>query len=181
MRRGVASSETPTVLFTAPRSRWSPLVSPCINNAFALTAVFSIKCSAMKPVQKHQYKLTEITQFQAKWKKEVTYANCFLRHSFCLQLAALVSFLSVNLFLPPFSLRFWLSKATCILGERQRGWREWRRNTDVAFPRARKDKVMEYLQTRKDRWGNRRKEGRKEERSMVHFCSILPQRCELCL
>lgn len=56
---------------------------------------------------------------------------------------------------------------------------EWCRNTDDAFPRAQKDKVMEYLQTRKDRWGNRGNEERKKERSMAHFCSILPQRYEL--
>lgn len=39
---------------------------------------------------------------------------------------------------------------------------EWCRNTDDAFPRAQKDKVMEYLQTRKDRWeqGERGKEKR---------------------
>lgn len=39
---------------------------------------------------------------------------------------------------------------------------EWCRNTDDAFPRAQKDNVMEYLQTRKDRWeqGERGKEKR---------------------
>lgn len=51
---------------------------------------------------------------------------------------------------------------------------EWCRNTDDAFPRAQKDKVMEYLQTRKDRWGNRENEERKKVRSMAHFCLILP-------
>ncbi len=51
---------------------------------------------------------------------------------------------------------------------------KWCRNTDDAFP-----KVMEYLQTRKDRWGNRGNEERKKERSMAHFCLILPQRYEL--
>lgn len=42
---------------------------------------------------------------------------------------------------------------------------EWCRNTDDAFPRAQKDKVMEYLQTRKDRWGNRgTRKGKKRDR-----------------
>lgn len=42
---------------------------------------------------------------------------------------------------------------------------EWCRNTDDAFPRAQKDKVMEYLQTRKDRWGNGgMRKGKKKDR-----------------
>lgn len=42
---------------------------------------------------------------------------------------------------------------------------EWCKNTDEAFPRAQKDKVMECLQTRKDRWGNQG-EREKEEREI---------------